>query len=257
MIPSRVTSSPLVYLRLVYRLPLMAVTMLACFLFAQVTGWRGACRLWAILASRICGRQLEISGAPPDPAAQLVIANHVSYLDLIPIFYLWPACHPVAMGHIRSWFFIGWLLRDSVIFVDEGDPDGRCRARGEMRRVWKHGGTLLVFPEGIIAERRGRFHVGSFEEAIRSGVAIQGARISYAPELVAALNGRLFEERFFWVLCQNLRIRIHVFEAEPAAGDAAELSSAWERRLLSDGARSKPEPGSPRQSAPLPSADVV
>jgi 1-acyl-sn-glycerol-3-phosphate acyltransferase len=227
-----VNSNPLVYLRVLYRLPLVAVSALVCFLFSRATGNRSACRVWAAFASRVCRRELVITGAAPDPAAQLVVANHVSYVDLIPIFYLWPACHPVAMREIRSWFFLGRLLRRSAIFVDEEDPDSRRSAREEMRRVWSEGKTVLVFPEGIIARRRHRFYVGSFQEAITSGVAIQGVRISYSPELLAALDGRLFEERFFWILCQNFQIRVHVFPAEAAAGDAATLSASWEKRLL-------------------------
>ncbi len=234
-IPGHVNSNPFVYMRALYRLPLVAVSALVCFLFSRATGNRNAPRVWAAFASRVCRRELVITGAPPDPAAQLVVANHVSYLDLIPIFYLWPACCPVAMREIRSWFFIGWLLRRSVIFVDEEDPDSRRGAREEMRKVWSEGKSVLVFPEGIIARKRRRFYVGSFQEAIASGVSIQGARISYPPELIAALGGRLFEERFFWILCQNFQIRVHVFPAEPATGDAATLCASWERRLLEGG----------------------
>lgn len=224
-------SSPLVYLKAAFRLPLLAVSALVCFLYARATGDRRAIRFWAGLATRICRRRLEISGAP-DPTARLVIANHVSYIDLVPILFLWPHCHPVAMREIRSWPLVGRLLRKSVIFVDESEPGSRADARDEMHRAWKAGRTVLVFPEGIIARRRGRFRLGCFEEAIAAGVPIQGVRLTYPPELLAALGGRLFEERFFWVLGQSFSIRAEVFAAEPAEGDPASLAARWQERLL-------------------------
>ena len=226
------TSHRFAYWRAAYRLPLLAVSALACFLWARVTGDRRAVRLWARFASRLCGRKLVITGAAPDPAAGLVISNHVSYLDLVPILLLFPGCHPVAMREIRSWPIVGRLLAGSAIFVDEADPGSRGRAREEMRRSWRDGRTLLVFPEGIIARRRGRFRLGCFEEAIRAGVSIQGVRLTYPPELLAGLGGRLFEERFFWVLCQSFAIRAEVFPAETAAGDPAPLAARWQARLL-------------------------
>jgi hypothetical protein len=45
-------------------------------------------------------------------------------------------------------------------------------------------------------------------------------------------DGRWFEERFFWILCQNLTIRAHVFPAERAGSDAEILRRTWEARLL-------------------------
>jgi 1-acyl-sn-glycerol-3-phosphate acyltransferase len=226
------TTHPLVYGKALYRLPLLALSALVFFLYVRVTGDRRAVRVWAKLASRICRRDLVVSGAPPDPSARLVIANHVSHIDPVPIFFLWPDIHPVAMREILSWPVIGRLVRGSAIFVDEEDAGSRELARREMRRAWRGGRRLLVFPEGVIARRRQRFRVGCFEEAIEAGVSIQGVRLTYPPELVATLGGRLFEERFFWVLCQSFTIRVEVFPAEPARGEPSALAATWQERLL-------------------------
>lgn len=232
----------------------MAVTTLVCLFLGLALRIKTAYRLWAVVCSKVCGRELEITGANPDPAARLIIANHVSYLDPIPIYYLWPTSCPVAMQRIRSWFLIGYLLRDSLIFVDPTDGHSRRQAREQMRRIWDAGGTVLVFPEGRASHgsppsasarswtrsrtaprprESGSFRLGPFEEAVAGGITTQGVRISYPPELLAALDGRWFEERFFWILCQNFKIRAHVFPAEPAASDAETLRSTWEARLLS------------------------
>ena len=219
-----------------YRLPAAALSALACFLYARATGDRRAVRTWARFASRACGRELRVRGASPDPTAQLVIANHVSYVDLLPIFSLWPQCHPVAMSEILSWPLVGRLVRRSAIFVDEIDPESRHEARRAMREAWLVGRSVLVFPEGIIARRRGRFRIGCFEEAIRAGISIQGARLTYPPELLEGLGGRLFEERFFWVLGQSFAIDVEVFPAEPARGDAVALAAHWQERLLGSSA---------------------
>jgi len=249
-----VSSSPFVYLRLLYRLPVLVLVTLACVGFARLTGRRKwAYRLWAVLYGRICGRELEVTGSSPDPAAQMIVANHTCYLDTIPIAYLWPEAITVAMGRIRSWFLLGSLSRGSVIYVDDGVAESRQQAREEMRRVWDSGGAVIVFPEGKAShgappsatirgtwqsrgESRptgsGPFRLGPFEEAAASAIAIQGVRIDYPPELLEALGGRWFEERFLWVLCQSFKIRAHVFPAEPASADAETLRRTWESRLI-------------------------
>jgi 1-acyl-sn-glycerol-3-phosphate acyltransferase len=248
------SSSPLVYLRLLYRIPFLALVTLACLGYARLTGRRKrAYRLWAILYGRICGRELVISGAAPDSSAQLIVANHTSYLDAFPLAYLWPEVHPVATHRIRSWFLLGSLSSKTAIFVDDSVAESRRQAREEMRMVWESGGAVLVFPEGKAshgappsislletwrsrAQTRpigpGPFRLGPFEEAAACAITVQGVRIEYPRELLAGLGGRWFEEKFLWVLCQNFAISVHLFPAERASGDAASLARTWGRRLL-------------------------
>ncbi len=248
------STSPLVYLRLFYRVPVLAIVTVACLGLARLTGRRKtAYRLWAILYGKACGRELVISGAAPDPSAQLILANHTSYLDMIPMAYLWPQARPVTMHRIRSWFLLGSLSRGGAIFVDDGLAESRRQAREEMRRVWESGGTVIVFPEGKASHGAppsaslrgtwrsrgqtrptgpGPFRIGPFEEAAARAITIQGVRIGYPPELLATLDGRWFEDRFFWVLCQSFKIRAHVFPAERADADAEALRRSWEARLV-------------------------
>ncbi|MCA1579797.1 MAG: 1-acyl-sn-glycerol-3-phosphate acyltransferase [Acidobacteria bacterium] len=234
---------------------MLVAASVGCLTLARLTGRASFFhRLWAVIISRICHRDLEITGAKRDPSAQLIVANHVSYLDVIPMAYIYPDVRPVVMSRIRSWFLIGWFAPGGAILVNDQLPESRRQAREEMRKVWKSGGVVFLFPEGRAAhgappsvswrERRrsrfssrsiaaGPFRLGPFEEAVASGVTTQGVRISYPPELVAALNGRWFEEKFFWILCQNFKIRAHVFPSEPPASDAETLRRTWEERVRS------------------------
>lgn len=261
-------SNPLVYLRLLYRVPVLAIVTLACLGYARLTGRRRrAYRLWAILYGATCGRRVVIHGAQPDASAQLVVANHTTYLDAIPLARLWPHARPVAMHRIRSWFLLGPLSSKAGIFVDDGEAESRRRAREEMRRVWAAGEAVIVFPEGtashgappsgsILRTWRSRgqrrvtgpapFRLGPFEEAAACSITIQGVRISYPRELLAALEGRWFEDRFLWVLCQNITIDAEVFPAERAGRDAEALRRSWEETLLPDFQKA-------RTSAPLAS----
>jgi len=253
--------SPLVYLRLLYRLPALALLSLALLGFARLTGRRRmAWRTWATLHSRICGRRLEITGAARDPSALLIVANHTCYLDAIPVSYLWPQARPVAMHRVRSWFLVGPLASRIGIFVEDGIRESRQRAREELRRVWDSGEAVVLFPEGNASHGghsslsdsktppprgEGRsmgpspFRPGAFREASERGITVQGIRIGYPAELLEALDGRRFEDRFFWVLCQNFTIRAFVFPAERAGSDPEALRRRWEERLLGD---SKSEP---------------
>lgn len=137
-------------------------------------------RAWSRRLLRQCRVSLgPASGAPL--AHALVVANHVSWLDIFVINALHP-CRFVAKAEIRSWPVMGWLAAGAgTIFIARG-------SRSELRHVFKglvevlrRGQRVALFPEGTTG-LQGQvlpFHANLFEAAVDAGVPVQPYALSY------------------------------------------------------------------------------
>jgi 1-acyl-sn-glycerol-3-phosphate acyltransferase len=126
------------------------VTMALFFPFydgARRMAWvqRWSLRLLAILAVRI-----ELGGAPPAAGAvrALIVANHVSWLDIFAI----NAVHKVrfvAKSEIRRWPVFGWLCaQGSALFIERASRHHTAHINEQVVAALRQGDTLVVFPEG-------------------------------------------------------------------------------------------------------------
>ncbi len=98
------------------------------------------------VASKILGLRVIVRGAQSDATPQLIVANHISYLD---IFALGGVAHGVfvAKAEISRWPVFGWMGRSGgTVFVSRRRAATR-KARNEMREHLAAGETLIMFPE--------------------------------------------------------------------------------------------------------------
>ncbi len=153
------------------------------FPFIEATGRQQHVKGWSVKLLSLCHVTVRFSneqGAQPAPRA-LIVANHVSWLDIFVINSLHP-CRFVAKSDIRAWPLIGWLCEKAgTIFI----------ARGKLREVRKiyqglvaslHAGEhVAFFPEGTTAAQGALlpFHANLFEAAIEAEVPIQPYAVRY------------------------------------------------------------------------------
>lgn len=155
-------------------------------------------RRWSIKLVHICGLKIAIrnqDGSIPAAVQQpaLMVANHVSWLDIFVINALQP-CRFVAKSDIRNWPLIGWLCaKTGTIFISRGKPrDVRAIYQGLVASI-KAGDRIAFFPEGTTAAQGGLlpFHANLFEAAIDAAVPVQPYALRYldaAGELHAAAD---------------------------------------------------------------------
>jgi 1-acyl-sn-glycerol-3-phosphate acyltransferase len=152
---------------------------------ALVFPWVGTARRQAIVRgwSRkllgICGVSLEPQGEALSHA--LVVANHVSWLDIFVINSLHP-CRFVAKSEIRDWPVLGWLVAQAgTVFIARG-------SRRDLRHTFKgivanlhDGERVAFFPEGTTAAQGGLlpFHANLFEAAVDAAVMVQPYALAY------------------------------------------------------------------------------
>src|SRR5471030_2433271 len=78
------------------------------FPWLDVEGRNQRIRRWSTQLLAICGVQVELpAGSVPALARAMVVANHVSWLDIFVINAVHP-CRFVAKAEIRSWPLLGW-----------------------------------------------------------------------------------------------------------------------------------------------------
>ncbi len=121
-----------------------------------------------------------VSGRFPERGA--LIANHVSYLDILVLASLHP-CVFVAKAEIRRWPVIGWLATMAgTVFVERGRGCSAMHARGELRAAAEQGVTVVFFPEGTTSNGREvlRFHSGLLGQVLGEGSAITAAYLRYS-----------------------------------------------------------------------------
>lgn len=123
----------------------------------------------------------QIAMGSQTSGGELVVANHVSWLDIFVINSQQP-CRFVAKADIRSWPALGWLCEKSgTIFIARGK-------QREIRRVYEglvvslqKGERIAFFPEGTTAAQGSLlpFHPNLFEAAIEANVPVQPYALRY------------------------------------------------------------------------------
>lgn len=134
--------------------------------------------------SRSCERHLGIEiieeGDPPPPGT-LLMPNHRSYMDVVPLVQRVRAIF-VAKIQVKSWPLIG-LGADlaSTVWVDREDKDSRRKTRELLRSRLASGKTAVVFPEGTtyMAPTLGELRPGMFFTAAGGGFPITPVGIEY------------------------------------------------------------------------------
>ncbi len=141
----------------------------------------GHVRRWSGQLLTICNVRVEKAGGAPALEHAMIVANHVSWLDIFVINSLLP-CRFVAKSEIRAWPMLGWLAAQAgTVFIARGN-------RRDLRHVFKglvenlhQGERIAFFPEGTTAAQGALlpFHANLFEAAIDAEVPVQPYALSY------------------------------------------------------------------------------
>ncbi|WP_309235348.1 lysophospholipid acyltransferase family protein [Streptomyces sp. TRM64462] len=151
---------------------------------------RALTRLWCGAVLRAFGVRVRVTGTPR-PGPHLVVANHISWLDVPLVAAVLPG-RMVAKSEVRHWPVLGALAARGGTFFLERD---RIRALPGLVRdladALAGGARVVVFPEGSTwcGRAQGRFRPAAFQAALDAGVPVQPVRITYRPLGPAAFVG--------------------------------------------------------------------
>lgn len=137
-----------------------------------VAGWR------VLLAG--FGIRIRCHGAPADPASALIVANHVSWTDILVLGRLVDAGF-VAKAEVAGWPVIGPLARRyGCLFIARESRAAAHRTAAEMNS-YRAGSGLVLFAEGTTGEGDGvlPFHSSLFVTGTRWPY-VQPVTLAYA-----------------------------------------------------------------------------
>lgn len=169
----------------------LALALIRCVLSFWLTGLRGPLTLerramWCqescreILAS--LDIQYHVEGQPPTHG--VVVANHLSYLDILIISAAMP-CFFVAKMEIDRWPFFGEAARSGgTLFIDRSSLASAEKVAAMIAERLALEIPVLFFPEGTSTDGSSllRFHSRLFEPAILARAEVTAAAVSYVIE---------------------------------------------------------------------------
>ena len=170
-------------LRVVCHLLVGLWTCAVIFPFTDAAGRAWRIGHWSAGLMAICRIRVDIRRRPgvAIAARALIVANHVSWLDIFLINSMQP-CRFVAKSDIRDWPLIGWLCdKAGTIFISRG----RMR---DVRKIYQNlvtsihaGEHIAFFPEGTTSAQGTilPFHANLFEAAVDAQVPIQPYAVRY------------------------------------------------------------------------------
>jgi 1-acyl-sn-glycerol-3-phosphate acyltransferase len=126
------------------------------------------------------GIPVEVSGEFPERGA--VIANHLSYLDVVVLASLRP-CVFVAKSEIARMPVLGWMTTNSgTVYVERGRGGSAMRASDAMKDAMDEGLPVVFFPEGTTANGKAllKFHTGLLGQALLAKAPITAAFLRYS-----------------------------------------------------------------------------
>ncbi len=118
------------------------------------------------------------------PACGLVVANHLSYLDIAIFAAIMPCCF-VSKSEVGRWPFFGEAAHaGGTIFLDRSSWASANEAADLISEHLPHSIPVLLFPEGTSTDGSQvlRFHGRLIHPAIEVGAPITAAAICYLPD---------------------------------------------------------------------------
>lgn len=137
---------------------------------------------WSAKSLQVLGVQIRPAGVPR-PGASLLVANHVSWLDIAAIHSVCPQARFVAKTEVKNWPLMGWLAaRTGTLFIERGSKRDALRVVHHMAELMRDGETIALFPEGTTSrgEQLLPFHANLLQSAIATEVPVQPASIRYS-----------------------------------------------------------------------------
>jgi 1-acyl-sn-glycerol-3-phosphate acyltransferase len=148
--------------------------------FLDDKGRERAGRAWGRLTLAALGIRLRVRGKPPRGKA-LIVANHVSWLDIVALLAVAPG-RMLAKVEVKRWPLIGALAaRGGTIFVDRAKPRTLPDTVADVAGALRDGAVVTVFPEGTTGcgSAVGTFRPAMFQAALDAGAVIVPITLRY------------------------------------------------------------------------------
>lgn len=130
---------------------------------------------WALGLLACAGVTLELRGRPPRTGPVLLVANHLSWLD-IPVMHAARYCRFISKSDVQDWPIVGTLATAAgTLYIERESRRDALRMVASMRDALLQGEVLAVFPEGTTGDGRALlpFHANLLQAALAADAPVQ------------------------------------------------------------------------------------
>ena len=206
----------------------------------DAAGWHAIMQRWSVRMLRCLGVTVRVSGHA-HPGAVLMVANHVSWLDIPALHASAPQARFVSKSNIAHWPLLGRLARaGGTLFIERERKRDALRVVHEVADALRRSDAVAVFPEGTTGAGHDvlPFHANLLQAAITTATVVQPIVLRYSepghPVSVAAqYTGTTTLVESLMKVCRARGLVVDVrFLAPEAVGEP-------DRRILAETLRSR------------------
>lgn len=138
-------------------------------------------RTWSRQMLAILGVELVLRGHAPERGPVLLVANHISWLDIL----VMNAAHParfVSKADVKHWPVLGALITGAgTLYIERESRRDAMRVVHQMADALKAGDTVAVFPEGTTGDGRDLlpFHANLIQAAISAHAPVMPVALDF------------------------------------------------------------------------------
>jgi 1-acyl-sn-glycerol-3-phosphate acyltransferase len=137
---------------------------------------------WSTQMLRCLGVEVRVNGNAA-AGAVLMVANHVSWLDIPALHASTPRARFVSKSNIAHWPLLGRLARaGGTLFIERERKRDALRVVHEVAGALRQADAVAVFPEGTTGAGHGvlPFHANLLQAAITTVTAVQPIVLRYS-----------------------------------------------------------------------------
>ena len=145
---------------------------------------------WALQLLALWGVHLKVLGQPVVSGPALIVANHISWLDIL-VIHAARYCRFVSKSDIREWPLVGMLATGAgTLYIERTRRKDAVRMVRDMAVAMQDGDVLAVFPEGTTSDGRGLlpFHANLIQSAIDAGAPVQPMSLKFVDARTGVLT---------------------------------------------------------------------
>lgn len=178
---------------------------------------------WSRTMLKRLGIGLQVEGSFR-PGGGLIVANHVSWLDITAIHAVCPRARFVSKADVQGWPLVGRLVAAAgTLYIVREQRRDALRVAHAMAQALTAGDTVAFFPEGTtgLGDVPLPFHASLLQAAIATGAPIQPVALRFsdaAHEIspAADFRGDITLAQSLWMLArgEGLVARVKVLDAQ-------------------------------------------
>ena len=136
---------------------------------------------WARRMLEVLNIGLELRGQPPEHGPLLLVANHISWLDIL-VMHAARHCRFVSKSELKHWPLIGTLATGAgTLYIERESRRDAMRVVHHMAESLRAGDVLAVFPEGTTSDGRALlpFHANLIQPAVSTDAPVQPVALQF------------------------------------------------------------------------------